>query len=100
MQYSFNSKFQKFFQEYFECPGHEDPLDYKSCCDGRCCPENDSSFLISKVLTTSCIVVTVTTIIVLTLCILHCCGFKCRGYKDTDSDAGTENSYIQGYNVF
>ena len=25
-------------QEFFECPGLEDPPDYKVCCDEKCCP--------------------------------------------------------------
>ena len=26
------------FQEYFECPGPEDPSDHTVCCDQKCCP--------------------------------------------------------------
>jgi hypothetical protein len=24
--------------EYFECPGLEDPPDHNRCCDDKCCP--------------------------------------------------------------
>ena len=72
----------KMLQEYFECPGPDDPSDHTICCDGNCCLTGPKDSILKTALIICVTVASIATCITfLTCCLWPKCPLHdtCRG---------------------
>ncbi|XP_071743827.1 uncharacterized protein [Lepeophtheirus salmonis] len=88
-------------QEYFQCPGLDDPKDYKSCCEEKCCPYTN----VDSILQIDIRIAMFISLAVITLCIISgitiiiCCFVSsCPLYDTCSGDAswGSDGDYVPG----